>query len=209
MNAEQANSMVTKAVGGDADALGELLEHFGPQVGAALRVGRRWQSMIDIGDVMQVTYLEAFLQIGRFDVARSGSFLRWLRTIAANNLRDAIRGLGGRDRPPIELRLSAPAPRSIEDSASEFVEQLGYTTTTPSRIARRDEAGRILLAAMDRLPSDYREVVRRYDLDGMPIGDVASSIGRSAGAVHMLRARAHARLKELLGEYSDVLGSRA
>jgi RNA polymerase sigma-70 factor (ECF subfamily) len=209
MDSAQADALAAKAVAGDGDALSALLEHFGPQVESALHVGRRWRSAIDVGDVMQVTYLEAFLQIGRFDAARSpgaAGFLRWLRTIAANNLRDAIRGLSGHNRPPPEHRVAHQAP---EDSASEFIEQLGFTTTTPSRTARRGEASRILLAAIDRLPPDYREVVRQYDLDGKPIADVASLIGRSSGAVHMLRARAHARLRELLGEYSDVLESRA
>jgi RNA polymerase sigma-70 factor (ECF subfamily) len=209
MDSNQTQALAAKAVAGDADALSALLEHVGPQVENALHIGRRWRSAIDVGDVMQVTYLEAFLQISRFDPVRSpgsAGFLRWLRTIAANNLRDAIRGLSGHNRPPAEHRVAHP---DLDDSASAFIEQLGFTSTTPSRAARRGEASRLLLAAIDRLPPDYREVVRQYDLDGKPIGDVASSIGRSPGAVHMLRTRAHARLRELLGEYSDVLESRA
>lgn len=209
MDDNHVRALAAKAASGDADALSILLQHFGPQVEAALHVGRRWRSAVDPGDVMQVTYLEAFLQIGRFDPARSPGdtgFLRWLRTIAANNLRDAIRGLSGQNRPPPENRLATPAP---EDSASSFIEQLGVTTTTPSRVARKGEASRILLAAIERLPPKYRDVVQQCDLDGKNIAEVAASIGRSAGAVHMLRARAHARLRDLLGEFFDGPESRA
>lgn len=206
MDAEQVQGLAVKAVEGDADALATLLGHFGPQVESALRVGRRWQSAIDAGDVMQVTYLEAFLQIDRFDATRSALFLQWLRRIAANNLRDAIRGVSGLSRPPAQRRLASPDP---EESATAFVEQLGFTTTTPSRAARRGEVNRILLEAIERLPPDYQQVVRQYDLEGRDVGEVATSIGRSSGAVFMLRARALGRLRDLLGQYSDLLASRA
>lgn len=206
MNEAELSELQSRAVCGDADAVSRLLEHFGPQVEAALHIGRRWRSAIDVADVMQVTYLEAFMQIGRFDAGRGLSFLRWLRTIAANNLRDAVRGLSAGTRPPPDRRIT---PRPLDETASDFMEKLGVTSTTPSRDARRGEASRILLAAIDRLPPAYREVVRRYDLDGRPMDEVASSVGRSAGAVHMLRARAHERLRELLGGNPDILGSRA
>lgn len=206
MDEKQSRALVSKAVEGDADALADLLAFFGPQIEATLEIGNRWQSNLDAGDVMQVTYIEAFLQIARFDPARSSSFLAWLRTIAANNLRDAIRGLGGANRPPAERRISSP---SLDESATSFVQQLGFTSTTPSRTARKSEASRLLLAALERLPPDYREVIRRYDLEESAIGDVATAIGRSPGAVHMLRARAHARLREILGESGDFLESRA
>jgi len=206
MDEAQERTLAARAAGGDADALSALLAHFGPEVEAALHIGRRWRSVIDVGDVMQVTYLEAFMQIGRFDPARGIPFLRWLRTIAANNLRDAVRGLAAGNRPPPERRIDQ---RSPDETASEFIELLGVTTTTPSRDARRGEASRLLLAAIERLPPAYREVVRQYDLEGRPIGEISSSIGRSVGAVHMLRARAHNRLRELLGGELEDLASRA
>jgi RNA polymerase sigma-70 factor (subfamily 1) len=206
MDPERVRELEEKVAGGDADALGTLLGHFGPRVEAALRIGRRWQAAIDPVDVMQVTYLEAFMQMRRFDPARGGRFERWLRTIAANNLRDAVRGLAAGNRPPPERRLPE---RSPDESASEFIGLLGYTTTTPSREAGRGEASRILQAAIGQLPPAYREVVRLYDLEGRTIAEVVSAVGRSAGAVHMLRARAHARLRELLGDAADLAPSRA
>ena len=45
-------------------------------------------------------------------------------------------------------------------------------------------------------------MIRLYDLEGRPIAEVAAEMGRSSGAVHMLRARAHDRLRELLGPES-------
>ncbi len=49
-----------------------------------------------------------------------------------------------------------------------------------------------------KLPPDYATVIRLYDLQGKPIAEVAADLGRSEGAVYMLRARTHDRLRELL-----------
>jgi len=198
MDADGVNRLVKRAVGGDADALSILLAEFGPRLEAALHIGRRWRPVIDVADVMQVTYLEAFTQIGRFN-PEGGSFLRWLRTIAANNLRDAIRGLSGRNRPPPERRI---AMDGNTDSMVELFESLNATTTTPSRASGKNEIHALIRAAVDRLPTDYRTVVQTYDLDGKSIADVATALDRSKGAVHMLRARAHDHLRAMLGAES-------
>jgi hypothetical protein len=47
-----------------------------------------------------------------------------------------------------------------------------------------------------------------YDLEDRAIDDVTKALGRTRGAVHMLRARAHERLRELLGAES-IFFSRA
>ena len=42
------------------------------------------------------------------------------------------------------------------------------------------------------------EVIRLVDLEQKPFAEVANELDRSIGAVHMLRSRAHDRLRELL-----------
>ncbi len=149
---------------------------------------------------MQITYLEAFIQIGRFDPKRS-AFAGWLRHIAENNLRDAIRGLGRQKQPPPANRVNVSGAGN-GDSFVGLLEALGATSATPSRSAARHETKAMLEAAIARLPLDYATVVRLYDLEGQSIGEVAAAMKRSAGAVHMLRARAHDAMRELLGRES-------
>ncbi len=195
MDPQNANRLVIRAVGGDADALTELLTEFGPRLEASLHIGSRWRPVIDVADVMQVTYLEAFIRITRFD-PNGGSFLRWLRTIAANNLRDAIRGLTGCNRPPPERRISMDANT---DSVVELFDLLNASTTTPSRVCGKNEIHSLIRAAVGRLPEDYCSVIKKYDLEGGSITEVASALNRSKGAIHMLRARAHDQLRTMLG----------
>ena len=201
-------SLLQRAVEGDPDALRVLLEHFGGEVRKRIsgRIDKRWRASLDEDDVMQVTYLEAFLHIDQLTARDSTSFLAWLTRIAENALRDAVRGLTRQKRPdPARRVLDAPGP----DSYVGLLECLGVTTTTPSREAARHDAAAILEAAVDRLPEAYKTAVRLYDLEGRPIAEVAAGMGRSVGAVHMLRARAHDRLREDLGTSSRFFSGSA
>ena len=76
---------------------------------------------------------------------------------------------------------------------------LGMTTTTPSQSAASAEVRAAINKGISLMPPDYGTVVRLYDLEGKAIGDVAAAMGRTTGAVHMLRTRAHEHLKEILG----------
>ncbi|MCA9257054.1 MAG: sigma-70 family RNA polymerase sigma factor, partial [Phycisphaerales bacterium] len=198
--------LVRQAVAGDADALTNLLQAFGPEVERTLQINPVWRSMVEPADVMQVTYLEAFLRIGSFDPDRSESFAGWLRRIAQNNLKDAIRGLERQKQPQPRNRVKPPR---FEDSLVGLYEMLEAGISTPSRQVRRKEACQLLESSIRLLPDRYGEVIRRYDLECQSIADVASALGKSAGAVHMLRARAHDRLREQLGSASGILDTEA
>jgi RNA polymerase sigma-70 factor, ECF subfamily len=189
--------LVASAVGGDEDALTELLRQFGPNIRAQIQatLSEKWRSVLDADDIMQVTYLEAFLRIDRFEPRGEGSFAGWLSQIAKNNMRDAIDELSRMKRPNPENRVIG----SSDESAVALFEQLGCTTTTPSRNAGRREVAQAVESAIGGLPDDYANVIRMYDIEGKSIGDVAAAMDRSEGAVYMLRARAHDRLREALG----------
>ncbi len=191
-------TMLERAVEGDAGALRTLLERYGGEVRARIAGGidSRWRPVLDTDDVMQITYLEAFLHIDRLTARDSKTFLAWLTRIAENAIRDAVRGLSSQKRPSPNKRIIAPNGTSTYDN---LLENLGVTTTTPSREAIIRDNSATLDAAMQRLPTDYQLVVRLYDLEGRSISEVAAAMSRSEGAVHMLRARAHDRLRNELG----------
>ncbi len=200
--------LLQQAVEGDVAALRTLLERFGAEVRQRIagRIEKRWQALVDEDDVMQVAYLEAFLHIDQLTARDLPSFLAWLTRIAENALRDAVRGLSRQKRPNPARRVEVPSPT---DSYVGLLECLGVTTTTPSREATQRDAASVLEAAIQRLPDDYHRAVRLYDLEGRSVSDVATTMGRSVGAVHMLRARAHDRLREELGTTSQFFSGSA
>lgn len=193
------NELLTRATEADEEALSELLMRHGPAVRRRIErsIASKWRSVLEADDVMQVTYLEAFLRITHFVPSGDGSFERWIRRIAENNLRDAARELGSQKRPQPDRRVEELPDRAA--SCIALLEQIGCTTTTPSRHASNDEMRVAVEDYVERLPADYASVIREYDLDGRAIEAVAESLGRSVGAVYMLRARAHDRLKEMIG----------
>ncbi len=194
--------LIPNAIRGDRDALAELLNRYGDIVAAHLRgdINPQWRSVLDIDDVMQVTFVEAFLQISRFGGSDGSSFVSWLRRIAKNNLRDAIRALKCEKRPQPGNRVHSPAG---QDSCVTLIEQIAGSTITISGKAGIREMTALLNEALRKLPSDYEIVLRLYDLEGLTGPEVADRMGRRRGAIHMLRARALVRLGELVGAESN------
>jgi len=196
------DDLIRQARGGDRPALVELLERHGLTVRRQLegKIDPRWRSLLSEDDVMQETYADVLLGIRGFRPEGEGSFLRWLSRIARNNLLDAVRELEsqrqGGDRHRVGQAEPGGAPAGLLSALSG--------TTTASKEAVRQEAAALLHGAMARLPHAYREVVRRYDLDGETVQQVADALGCSPGAVYMRRARARDMLRELLGSDSRV-----
>lgn len=197
----ELEGLLSKARAGDRDCLVSLLDHLGAEVRRRIepKISPRQRSSLDADDVMQVTYLEAVLQFGGFRDGGVSALRAWLTRLAQNNLIDAIRALEAAKRSSPSQRVSA-APG--QDSALVLVELLGATYTTPSRAAARREADSFIEQALAKIPSDYADVIRLYDLEQRPIAEVAQHLGRTEGAVYMLRARAHDRLREALGTES-------
>lgn len=201
---ETDETLLAQAAKGDDDAMTALLQKYGPQVRRRIngRIAERFRSAFDEDDVMQVTYLEAFLRSDGFAPKGLGGFIAWLTRIAENNLRDAVKELQRAKRPPREKRITAIG----DESYVCLLETLGSQTTTASRHAERHEAKSILESCLRQLPPDYSKVVQLQELEGRPASEVAKLMDRSVGAVYMLRARALARLLELLPSASRILG---
>jgi RNA polymerase sigma-70 factor (subfamily 1) len=198
MESPSDEALLKLAADGDGDAMSALLTRHGGEVRRVIarKVPKRFQSVLSADDVMQHTYTDAFMGIRRFVPKGENAFVRWLTRIAQRNLLDAIEMLeadkrgGGRQR--VEGNVN-------EASYVAMYEWLAATSGTPSRHAARSEMSETMRTVIAQLPDDYRRLIEMYDLEGRPISDVAKELGRSEGAVYMLRGRAHRRLQELMG----------
>ncbi len=181
-----------------------MLRRYGPHARASLgdQIPQEWRSVLSEDDVMQVTYLNAFLHIGEFEARDCKAFVAWLKRIAENNLRNAITQLAAAKRPDPRRRIRWTQD---EDRSTALLESLVGPDSTPSRKAQRHEMQHLMADAICGLPEAYQRVVRLYDLGGRNAKEVAASMNRSEGAVYMLRARAHERLREIIGSGSGFL----
>jgi RNA polymerase sigma-70 factor (ECF subfamily) len=128
-----------------------------------------------VDEVVQETWLSAVRLIDRFE-PRRGSFVQWLRGIAANALRNYLRrdGLRRRTFEPFDEGQHAGGPNN------------GHAR---QRDAQADAADRIA-AALAALPEHYEIVLRSKYVDAMSVNDIAAERGQSPKAVESLLTRA-------------------
>ena len=201
MNPYRDDELILAARRGDLDAFEELLGRHGPAVRRRIDIHPRWRTILDEDDVMQTTYLEAFLEIGRF-TGNGDDFERWLARLAENNLTDAIRGLERLKRPHPDDRVRPPAGL---DPLRWLLSLVTGTSTTPSGpLLHRELEGR-LQEELAGLPADYGDVLRYSYLEGLTLKETAEAMKRSYGSIHMLRQRALSRLRQRMGHRSTAL----
>jgi RNA polymerase sigma-70 factor (ECF subfamily) len=184
--------MLDAARRGEVDALGKLLEPYRDQLRAAAAafVGQALRAKVDPSDVVQETFLRANRDFATFRGSEEAELRAWLRRILANCLADQIKHHRRRLRShlrQVSLDALLLGSRSIASRAP-----------SPSEGAVRREQAVLLADAVDQLPDDYRTVYQLRTLHHLSFDDIAPRMGRSAGAVRMLWARALERLNVLL-----------
>ena len=205
---EVVANQVKRARAGDRSALGDLLLQHGPKIRRRLRgaIPKRWQALLSIDDVLQQTYVDAFLDFGDYAGSSPEAFNGWLSTMARRNLYDAIRMLSAAMRGGDRTRLT----QAMSDESFVVLSELAtHTDSSPSRTASKGEIRTFIEDALQRLPPDYRQAVVLFELEGLGAERVAEVLSRSTGAVYMLRARALDRLASILGPASKYLSGLA
>jgi RNA polymerase sigma-70 factor, ECF subfamily len=155
------------------DTAGLARRHYGPVHGLARRL---LGSGADSRDAAQETFARAFAHLRDFDPRRS--FRNWLFAILANHVRDLLRR---RRQLPLETAGDSLPDLSLPDAP----------------ILRREDRDR-MLAAIDRLPFDWKIVVTlkvHQDLSGP---EIAETLGISLNAVRIRLYRALAALRKEL-----------
>lgn len=186
---------IARAVAGDRAVLETLLRHVEPGLRSHVSIQPLWQRSIDVEDIMQVSCLEAFLRISTLREPTPAAFTAWMRRIVDNNLRDAIKGLE-RDRRPDARRRNTRGPKG--ESARTLFATIADGSATAGGVAATAEEVERLTGAIKSLPRSYRRVIEELDIAERDVDDVADDMGRSRGAIHLLRKRAHDRLREIL-----------
>lgn len=141
----------------------------------------------DAHDVLQNSFLAAWLALNRYDPSRP--FLPWLRTIALNKCRDF-----GRRQKVRRLLLLAKAAEPVPESIPS------PDINTPAAI----EAVRLqrLDAAITALPRFYKEPLLLTAVSGLSHIEAADILKTTPKAVEMRLRRARHRLAKAVGEGS-------
>lgn len=197
---------IESAIAGDQAALERvLLDHYEPlaqYVAAALPAAIR--SVIGTDDIIQEVYSQVFRDIGNFRSREDASFLAWLKTIADNRIRDALRAQQAKKRGGDRRRVTAGVN---EDSpfVNDLVAEYAATSATPSREVARREAIQAIQVALAGLSEEYRLVVQLRYFEGLSLEETAEAVGKTKGAVRGILDRAKQKIRDSLESASRYL----
>ena len=182
--ADRVMALVELARGGDAEAFGQLYDHYRTRVYRFVyyRVG----STAVAEDLTSETFFRALRSMGTFQW-QGKDFGAWLMTIARNLSTDHFKA--GRTR----LELSS-------DDMTAHVDSSGGSTDGPEVQVLTTLTNEALLGALKELPHEQQECLVMRFLQGLSIAETALVLGRSAGAVKQLQLRGIRNLAKLLPE---------
>ena len=144
--------------------------------------------------VMQEAFLQAYER--RHTFRKESKFTTWLYAIGINLARGALRKAA---------RTSSFTDQELDALQPKFSSRGGpiapVAPWNPERIAESNERMRIVRAAIDRLPDDYRIVVTLRDIEELSTPEAAEILQISEGAVRVRLHRARQALRTLLSDY--------
>jgi len=157
----------------------------------------RFQGKFSASDAVQQTLLEAWRCWDQFRGEHEAARLAWLRQILAHQLAHLARHYQARKR---DIGKELSIDETLAQSANRLERLAQHREPTPSAAAVRQERQLLLAAALERLPTDYREVIVLRHLEDLSHEEVAKRMGRTPGAVRMLWLRALSALRMELGD---------
>jgi RNA polymerase sigma-70 factor (ECF subfamily) len=191
--------LIARARAGDAEALGRLLELYRNYLRLIARalIGPALRARADASDLVQETFLKAHREFPRFAGTVEPELVAWLRQILVHTLADQAKRHRARGR---DLRREESLETMLDRSSRTIQDALAAPISTPSAGASRREQAVLLADALEKLPTDYREVFILRNLEHVPFDEVAVRMGRSSGAVRKLWTRAMVALRQQLRE---------
>lgn len=169
--------LVVRTRAGDPDAFGTLVSRYYDACWrfAYHMLGER----ADAEDVVQDSFLRAYLAIGRYD--ERDQFRGWLFRILTNQCRNALTSRGRRTRRFVQDEIaleSAPAP------------PLGFATGVEDAV---------LVHALGQLDPLQREALLLKYAEGLEYGEMSAMTGAGESALKMRVKRGSERMRALLG----------
>lgn len=182
---------------GSEEPRGEWLEAYRDYLMllAKTRLDDRLRGRLDPSDIVQQTLLEAHQGAEQFRGKTSAEQAVWLRQILARNLLNAARD-HHRDRRDVDRERSLEA--ELEQSSARLEAWLALDQSTPSVRAERNELIGRLAKALADLPEDQQQAVVLRHLQGWPLAQISTHMGKSPTAVAGLLHRGLRKLRDVL-----------
>jgi RNA polymerase sigma-70 factor (ECF subfamily) len=147
---------------------------------------------------VQDTLLGAYRDFDTFHGCSRDELRAWLRKILENNLAVFRRRYRGTRKRQVALEIPIDVATAGADRRDWACE-----SASPSARATLGEQTAALMAALARMPEDYRRVILWYQFDQLTFEEVGRRLNRSGEAARKIWSRALNRLTEELGPAHD------
>ena len=183
---------------GNRDALGQLFDSARRYLLwlASHELGQDVKAKQGASDVVQETFVRAQAGLEGFQGRTEQEFKAWLRKILLNNLANTHRQYRRTAKRAVSREIPLPGENG---TAVQTTEDLKARDHSPSSVFIHNEENRELLAAIERLPADYQQVLTLRHWNRLPFEEIGKLMDRSANAARKLWVRAFERLEHEMG----------
>lgn len=186
----EERALVDRLKGDDDSAYEEVVRRFGPRM---LSVARRLLTQEqDAQDAVQDAFLSAFKSIGHFQ--GDAKLATWLHRIVVNA---SLMKLRSKRRKP-ETAIDDLLPKYHEDGHRRGN---GDWRVTHDTAVQTSETREQVLAAIDKLPDLYRDILMLRDIEELSTEEAAQQLEITEGAVKTRLHRARLALRESLDPF--------
>lgn len=210
LTARDDNDLVRTTLAGDKEAYRALVERYqGRLLSTALDIVKTRE---DAEDVVQETFVKAFLSLGQFK--GQSSFYTWIYRICFNMAIDIRRKAGRRGGTHLEFKEHTGVNRTaVQDGAQEItgagLTNHSQTIEGPHDALARKELGRKIQEVLGELSEEHRAVVTLREIDGLDYEEIAQAIGVPKGTVMSRLFYARRSLQQALEEFAPLQSTGA
>lgn len=169
--------IVRKAKDGHTEALGRLYDFYITRVYRFVYF--RVSSREDAEDLTEQIFVKVLVAVRAYE-DRGLPFEAWLFRIARNEVTDYYR------------------KRRAEKVPLEAIAELPDTAPDPESVTQQKMAYQEVMAALPKLPKQYREIIMLKFIDDLENDDISEVLGKPVSHIRVLQSRALAKLKKIL-----------
>jgi RNA polymerase sigma-70 factor (ECF subfamily) len=183
---DEDHELVRAVLDGDATAYRGLVERYQGRIYSVCYGMVRNRE--DARDLAQEAFVKAFKNLSRFRFG--ASFYTWLCRIAMNVSIDHLRRQ--------KVRRAEAFDEGIASRDSDGVISLQHHRNDPGRDLERKRLHAAILAAMDELPDEQKQVIVLREVEGMAYKEIADVMGIPEGTVMSRLYYARKKLQKAL-----------
>jgi RNA polymerase sigma-70 factor, ECF subfamily len=193
--AGRTSELLSRARGGETEALGELCASYGNYLRMVVRsgMGRRLRERVEVSDVVQEVLVEVVRQFPRFTGQNDAAVMGWLRRLADQRLADQgryhCRSKRGGDGMVLPLDGASESGGLADEGSGRLLDRLALSQTSPSQLVSKREQFDLLADALAGLAEPEADVLWLYFAESLSFEAIGQRLNLKRKSVSRIVAQ--------------------